>query len=194
VPVRRFSVDEYHRLIAQGFFARDERFELLDGLIVPKMSHDPIHDAVLDEAADILRAALPPGWRPRGQSAVTTAESEPEPDIAVIRGRPADYRTRHPVAADVALVVEVSNTTLADDRNWKGAIYARAGFVVYWILNLIDRRVEVYSDPSGPDPAPAYRQRQDFVPGQAIPLTIDGVAVAPVPVADLLPPPAAVQP
>jgi Uma2 family endonuclease len=184
--LRRFTVDEYQRLVTHGFFARDERYELLEGLIVQKMSRDPYHDACLAESADLLRSQLPAGWHVRNQSSVVTTDSQPEPDLLVVRGRPSDYAARHPGAADAALVVEVSNSSLADDRTWKGAVYARAGFAVYWIVNLVDRRVEVYTDPSGPDPAPAYRRREEFHPGQTVPLMIDGVALPAVPVDQML--------
>jgi len=190
--LRRFSVDEYHSLIAQGYFAHDERFELLEGLIVHKMSRDPLHDAYLAQGRRLLNFRLPAGWHIRVQSAVTTLDSEPEPDLAVVRGTELDYLSHHPGPAEVSLIVEVSNTSLTEDRNWKGMLYARAGFEVYWILNLNHARIEVYSDPSGPDADPTYRRRQDYGIGQLIPLTIDGIAVAPVPVAELLP--TAVQP
>src|SRR3982751_409250 len=81
-PVRKFTVDEYHRLIADGFFIRDDHYELLDGYIVQKMSRDPIHDACVALARRILDGHLPPGWHLRVQSAITTADSEPEPDLA----------------------------------------------------------------------------------------------------------------
>jgi Uma2 family endonuclease len=188
VPQRQFTVDEYHRLIADGYFAHDEGFELLEGLIVRKMSRDPLHDSSLSSARRVLDARMPVGWHLRVQSAVTTIDSEPEPDIAIVQGGDFTYRTRHPGAADAVLLVEVANTSLTDDRAWKGAIYARAGFAVYWIINLNNARVEVYTDPSGPDPAPAYRRREEFGRSDSIPLTIGGIVVQPVPVADLLPP------
>src|SRR3954451_13073090 len=95
-PVRKFTVDEYHRLIADGFFTRDDHYELLDGYIVQKMPRDPIHDACLTQVRLILEKRLPQGWHVRDQSAVTTADSEPEPDIAVVRGVAFDYAARHP--------------------------------------------------------------------------------------------------
>lgn len=188
VPVRPFTVEEYHRLVADGYFAHDEGFELLEGLIVRKMSRDPLHDSALSNARRVLEARVPGGWHMRIQSAVTTIDSEPEPDIAVVQGGDFTYRTRHPGSADTALLVEIANTSLADDRAWKGAIYARAGFAVYWIINLNDDRLEVYTDPSGSDPAPAYRRREEFGRADFVPLTIGGIVVQPIAVADLLPP------
>ena len=152
------------------------------------MSRDPIHDAALEMTDAVLRPRLPANWRIRIQSAVTTVESEPEPDLAIVRGSPRDHIERHPSPDELALVVEVSNSSLAEDRSVKARIYARAGIAVYWIVNLINMRIEVYSDPSGPDPAPAYRRRQEFVIGGSIPLTIGNATVEPVAVVDLLPP------
>jgi Uma2 family endonuclease len=186
MPVRLFSVAEYHRLIADGYFASDERFELLEGLIVLKIPRDPIHDAALMIAEELLRARLPEGWRVRVQSAITTGDSEPEPDLVVVKGQPRDYLTRHPGAGDLALVVEISNTTLHDDRNIKQRVYARAGVKTYWIINLIDRRVEVYEDPVA-DPVPAYRRRTDFNLAEDVPLVIGGTQVRSVSVSELLP-------
>src|SRR5690349_16054317 len=108
--VRRFSVDEYHRMIDDGFFGADEQFELLEGWIVQKVSRNPPHDSVLNRTRRRIERALPAGWMVRIQSAVTTPDSEPEPVVAVVRGDDADYEARHPTAADSALVVEVANT------------------------------------------------------------------------------------
>jgi Uma2 family endonuclease len=180
-------VEEYHRLIQDGYFAADERFELLDGLIVAKMPRDPIHDAAVEIADEAFRSRMPAGWRVRVQCAITTVDSEPEPDLVIVQGRPQDYLQRHPGPADLALLVEVANTSLQDDRTFKGTTYARAGIREYWIINLVDFRVEVYTDPSGPHIAPAYRRRQDYGIGQSIPLNIGGTAVAAVPVSDLMP-------
>src|SRR5947209_7411074 len=91
VPVRRFTVDEYHHMIDAGFFAHDERFELLEGWIVPKMTRHPPHDVAIDLAQDMIRPLLPADWRMRIQSAITTQDSEPEPDIAVVRGSARRY-------------------------------------------------------------------------------------------------------
>jgi Uma2 family endonuclease len=94
---------------------------------------------------------------------------------------------RHPGAQDLALVVEVADSSLAQDRNVKGPIYARAAIPVYWIVNVPDRRIEVFTDPTGPVPIPVYRQRTDFAETDAVPLVLDGVEVGRIAVRDLLP-------
>src|SRR5438552_3060212 len=98
VPVRRFSVDEYHRMIDTGVLAEDEPVELLEGWIIPKMPRDARHDATIELADDTLSNRLPSGWRVRVQSAVTTGDSEPEPDLAIVKGSPR-MRTKQPPGA-----------------------------------------------------------------------------------------------
>lgn len=187
--VRRFTVAEYHRMIRDGYFAHDERFELIDGLILRKMPKDPIHEAVLFRSNRVLTGLLPAGWHVRMQGPVTMSTSEPEPDLSVAPGDELDWGDRHPGPADVPFVVEVSRTTLADDRQVKGPLYARAGILTYVILNVVDWRAEVYSDPSGDDPAPAYRHREDLTSGRRLTVPLPGSpAGLSVAVDDLLPP------
>src|SRR5689334_22810447 len=95
-PVRRFTVEEYHRMIAAGVFAEDERSELLEGWIVPKMTRNPYHEAVIDATQEAIRKLLPEGWRLRTQSPTSTLDSEPEPDVAVAKGSLGDFVSRHP--------------------------------------------------------------------------------------------------
>jgi Uma2 family endonuclease len=183
---RRFSVAEYHRLIDLGILTEDDNLELLDGYLVHKMSRNPPHDAAIQKGTKKLLRLLPPGWDLRVQSAITLTESEPEPDFAIVRGDETAYRTRHPTAADVGLVVEVSDSTLVGDRDDKGRIYASAGITCYWIVNLNDQQVEVYTSPSGPIPDPKFAQRVDHRAGDSIALLLGGAPVQ-VAVQDLLP-------
>jgi Uma2 family endonuclease len=188
VPVRRFTVDEYHQMIDAGILGEDDNVELLDGWIVPKMPRKPIHDAVISWIINRrIAPRLANGWFCRGQSAITTAVSEPEPDIAVVRGSELDYTTRHPGPADMALVIEVGDSSLPRDRSLKGRIYAAAAVPVYWIINLVDRQVEVDTDPTGPDAAPVYRTRKDYQFGDLVPFVIDGRELGPIPAQELLP-------
>jgi Uma2 family endonuclease len=187
LPVYRFSVDDYHRLIQDGIITEDNDVELLEGLVVPKMGRNPPHETAIDLANERLRMLLPKGWRIRIQCAITTADSEPEPDLAFVRGEARDYLTRHPGPSDMALVVEVADATLTRDRVDKARLYARAGIVCYWIVNLVDRQLEVYTDPTGPGPEPHFRQSNDFLPNDEIRLVIDGKEIGRIPVADFLP-------
>jgi Uma2 family endonuclease len=186
-PLRRFSVAEYHRLIDAGVFRHDERFELLEGLIVVKMTRYPPHDGTISLVEEQLGLVLPRGWYCRIQSAVTTPDSEPEPDLAVVRGTRRSYLTRHPGAGDTALIVEVADASLADDRTLKARLYARAGFPVYWIVNLIDLQIEVYTDPLRSGRRSRYRGLQVYRTGDVVPVLVGGRTYGPVAVTDLLP-------
>lgn len=185
-PVRRFTVDEYHRMIQEGILTEDDRVELLEGWIVPKMARNPPHDVSVALVNDALRRHIPGDWHVRPQCAATTVDSEPEPDAAVVRGRIRDYLPSHPGGGDAGLFVEVSDSSLPRDRR-KKRIYARARVPVYWIVNLIDDQVEVYSDPAGEGDEADYRSEQVFRRGEAIPLVLDGQEVSQVPVDEILP-------
>ena len=188
LPVRRFTVDEYHQMIQAGVLDEDDDVELLEGWIVPKMARNPTHDGVVSMVmTDVLTPRLPRGWFCRGQSAITTADSEPEPDVAVVRGTSRDYLVRHPMPADMALVIEVADSSLSRDRSHKAWIYAAAAVPVYWIINLVDHQIEVYTDPTGPDAAPVYRAHQDYQAGDLIPFVVDGREFGPIPAQELLP-------
>ncbi len=183
----RFSVAKYHKLIEIGILTEDDNLELLDGYLVHKMTRNPPHDACLQLIQETLPRLLPAGWCLRMQSAITLSQSEPEPDAAIVRGNARTYATHHPGPADVGLVIEVADSTLDSDRIDKGRIYAEAGIAVYWIINLIDRQVEVYTHPSSATATPAFAQRQDYRLGDDVPLLLDGAAVANIPVRELLP-------
>jgi len=184
---RRFSVAEYHKLIDIGLLTENDNLELIEGYLVLKMSRNPPHDTCIHLALRMLLRCLPPDWSLRIQSAITLSDSEPEPDLAVVRGVERTYAARHPFPADVGLAIEVADSTLLGDRADKGRIYARAGIGVYWIINLVDRQVEVYSSPSSSGPSPAYGQRIDYGASDQVPLMLDGVLVTNLLVRDLLP-------
>ncbi len=185
--LRRFSVDEYHRLIDAAILTDEDKVELLEGYVVQNSPRNPAHDGTIDLVNSCLTGHLPAGWCLRIQSAVTLTDSEPEPDVAAVRGNHRSYLSRHPHASDVGLIVEIANTSLDRDREDKTRIYARAGVPYYWIVNLPDACVEVYTQPSGPAARPGYAQRQDYGAGDAIPLLLDGATVGTVAAADLLP-------
>src|SRR5262245_47769905 len=109
--LRRFTVDEYHRMLESGVLAGGERSELLEGWIVAKMTRKPPHDTTIELVDEALRGQVPAGWRVRTQSAITTLESEPEPDLAVVRGAIRDHAARHPGPGEIALVIEVADST-----------------------------------------------------------------------------------
>ena len=187
LPVRRFTVSEYRRLAEVGILSEEERVELLEGWIVPKMVHNPPHDNAVELVDEALRAELPAGWRVRVQSSITTADSEPEPDVILVRGSARDRKGRHPVPSEVGLVVEVAESSLETDRREKARLYARAGIPRYWIVNLVDRRLEVHEQPAEIDGVPGYRRVTSWSVGQTVELHLDDRVVTTVAVDDLLP-------
>ena len=183
---RRWTRDEYDRLVALGVF-EGEPLELIGGELMVAEPMYPYHASGISMADYAIRAALPPGWMVRVQAPVSLDdESEPEPDVAVVPGRPGDYSAEHPVRP--VLMVEVAESSVAFDRGRKGSLYARAGIEDYWIVNLVDRVLEVYRDPA-PDPAASYGWRYTSVttltpPAVVVPLAFPSIGIA---VADLLP-------
>jgi Uma2 family endonuclease len=165
--------------------ADDDHVELLEGLIVTKMIRKPVHDAVVEMVRDAIGCVLPAGWCIRSQSAITTADSEPEPDIAVVRGTARDYLGHHPGPTEIALVVEVAETSLDRDR-YKRRLYARAGLACYWIINLQAREVEVYTNASSAE-VPKYEEEIVHEAMSSIPFVIAGQQIAQIPASDLLP-------
>ena len=184
-PVWRFSVGEYHQLIAAGVLEEDAAVELLEGWIVPKMARGSRHDASMSALHGAIGRQLS-GWHVRVQSALTTSNSEPEPDLAIVEGEPLRYFDCHPTPGDAALVAEVSETSLAHDRDVKGRVFAAARIAVYWVVNLVDRRIEVYTLPVGSGGQTRYSQRDDFVAGQSVPLVVGGKTLTAIAVNDVL--------
>ena len=143
----RLSVAQYHTMLQVGILEEGDRLELLEGILVAKMTKNPPHRISTKLIREALENITPDGWYVDSQEPITLVDSEPEPDVVIIRGKTTDYRDRHPVAADVVLVIEVADSTLERDRTSKQRIYARAGIAIYWILNLRDRQLEVYTEP-----------------------------------------------
>jgi hypothetical protein len=186
IQLYRFTVKQYQRLIEIGVLTEDDRVELLEGWIVDKMPHNPPHDGTINRINRRLMRILPDDWLLRVQSAIKLARSEPEPDLAVVRGPEDTYFRRHPVPRDIALLLEVADTTLLSDREYKGKIYAQARILQYWVVFLIESKIEVYTQPKG-GRSPVYRQRRDYGPAESVPLVIGNRELAQIPVSDLLP-------
>jgi Uma2 family endonuclease len=185
--IRRLTVEQYHAMIRAGFLTEDDRVELLDGWLVRKMPKSPSHRVATGLVREALERAVAPGWHIDSQEPITLADSEPEPDAMVVRGSVRDYVDRHPGPGDVALVVEVSDASLDHDRTVKRNLYARSGIVRYWIVNLPDRRLEVFSLPSRPAAQPNYRRVEHFSHADTVPLVLDDRDLGRIAVRDLLP-------
>ena len=182
---RRFSVSEYHHLAEVGFLTEDDNLELIEGFLVHKMARNPPHDGTLHRVLRHLMRIMPDIWEVRVQAAVTLSDSEPEPDLAIVRIDADEYMQRHPGPADIGFVIEVADSSLERDRADKCRIYARAGIPVYWIVNLVDRQIEVYSSPVG-GPSPEYRSRVDMQLGDEIEVLLDGSRIGSVAVSAVL--------
>lgn len=184
--LKRWKRFEYEGLVDVGLF-RSDPVELIGGQLVVAEPQGSYHATAVGAADDALRAILPAGWIVRAQMPLALDdESAPEPDLVVVPGIRAAYREAHP--AHPALAVEVADTSLDFDRQHKGSLYARAGIQDYWIVNLIDRVLEVYRDPR-PDPSAPYGWRygsvQTLTPSAVVvPLALPSARLA---VADLLP-------
>ncbi|MCU0543989.1 MAG: Uma2 family endonuclease [Oscillatoriaceae cyanobacterium Prado104] len=185
--ILRLSIEQYHATIQAGILADDDPVELLEGWLVFKIPKNPPHRVATRLVRIALENILPPGWYVDSQEPITLSNSEPEPDIVVVRGDTRQYLDRHPGAEDIAIIVEVSDRTLQRDRTIKKRIYARAGIPIYWIVNLAESQVEVYSQPLvGVDP-PDYDRRLNYGRSALVPIIVEGVEIGAIDVNNLLP-------
>ena len=190
LPLRRFTLDEYHQLINIGFFDEDERVELFEGVLVSKSPNNPPHIRTVIRLQRVFATFFArEDVEVRIQGSVTIPElmTEPEPDMVISRESGGDLDERHPYPADILLLIEVSDSSLAHDRTRKGAIYAQAGIPDYWIWNLVDDLLEVYRDPHTPASGDAvYLTKSTYRRGESVaPLEFPDCEVA---VGDVLPP------
>jgi len=141
--VHLLTVDDYHRATDMGLLSED--VELLRGIIVNKMAKSPLHEAVSEKLMDLLLAQIPPGFKVRPERPLTLQNSEPEPDLSVVKGKTDDWIHAHPSTAH--LVIEVSITSEALDES-KGDIYAEAGILEYWLVRPERRVMDIFRQPS----------------------------------------------
>ncbi len=181
-PIWRLTVAQYHHMIQSGILTDDDPVELLEGWLVTKMPKNRPHSLVTQLTREVLAIAVPDGWFVDAQEPITTSDSEPEPDVMIIRGKRRDYVTRHPGPPDVALVVEVSDATLQRDQTLKLRLYATAGIPVYWIMNLPEQKLEVYTNPA----EDGYREHKIYTLEDQVPLLLEGRVVTLLPVKDML--------
>ncbi len=147
----RLSICQYEKMTAAGVISEDEPVELIEGLLVTKMSRNRPHIVAGKKGLKVLSRLLPAGWHVAKEDPIVTSDwSKPEPDLAIVRGDAEDYLDHDVTASDVALVIEIAESSLSIDQKEMARVYGTSGLPVYWIVNLIDRQVEVYADP-GPD-------------------------------------------
>jgi Uma2 family endonuclease len=184
---RRWTRIEYEKLIDIGILRPGDPVELIGGELMVAEPQGAAHYTAIWKTAKALEAAFGPGWVVRTQGPIgLDDESEPEPDVAVVAGSADDYRGAHP--SHPVLTVEVAESSLSSDRERKGSVYARAGLLDYWILNLEARVLEVYREPAADPSAPygwRYTRREVWdASARVSPLAAPDASIR---VADLLP-------
>jgi len=184
--VRLFSVDEYHRLGEAGILTENDRCELIRGLILEKPVINPPHKKALRRVQDRLKPLLAAHYIVDAQGPITLSDSEPEPDLSAAIGPEARYDDRHAGPGEVVFVLEISDSSLITDQGEKLRLYARAKIPVYWIVDIGNRRIEVYTLPRG-GKTPTYRSRADYGPDDSIPVIVGGKKLGTIKVNDLLP-------
>jgi Uma2 family endonuclease len=181
----RMSIEKYEAMVASGVFSKRDRLHLINGFLVAKITEYPPHTFACDALRFLLEPLLPAGWYIRTEKPlrIPSRASEPEPDLVVVKGSFRDYALRHPGPTHALLVVEVASSSLSADRGMI-QVYGAGGIATYWIVNLVDRQVEVYTG-AGPN---GYQTRQDFKAGEAVPFILDGFELGRICVEDILPP------
>jgi Uma2 family endonuclease len=183
-PEHRMTVDRFIGLVDAGVFTKQDRVFLWHGSLVEKMSTGRPHIIAQLAVLSLLNALALHGYHTELEAPLEVKEDTlPEPDLAVIRGTSRDYPIRPPTARDVALIIEVSESSLAIDSGRKLADYASEGIPVYWIVNLPNRWIDVYSGPVGS----TYRDHQVYGPDDEVPVVLDGREVGRILVREILP-------
>lgn len=162
---RLLTTEAYHLMIEAGLLTEADRVELLHGEIIDMSPIGPKHSALVRRIDQGLHRIFAGKLLVSVQSPVEIGDrSEPEPDVCLLSPRDDFYESSHPSGADILLLIEVSDTTLEKDRQVKLPLYAEAGIPLVWIVNLVDRQVEVYSEPAGR----VYKQRLIALPGDVL--------------------------
>lgn len=167
---KRFTTEEYHRLTELGFFAEDERVELINGELVKMAAKGTAHSVCETRLERELFKLLGERATLRGQQPIILPDdSEPEPDRAIVQNRPDDYLSSHPCPADIVLLIEIADSSLSYDKQVKLPLYAEAGISNYWIFNLSQTCLECYSEPyQNATGQFGYRKTLIFLPNESV--------------------------
>ncbi len=187
----RITVEEYHRMAEAGVFGPEPRLELLEGVLVDKMTKNPPHIVATDLLDNLFHRLLPEGsgycTSMGNPVTIEDRQGEPEPDTMILRGNIRDYASRSRTPADAALVIEVAHASYAYDRFIKWVTYAGARVPIYWIVDLSRRRMENHSEPAGQGETAYYGLTQILGPDDEVALVLDGREIARFAVRDILP-------
>ena len=182
-PPFRMSIEQYEKLVDSGVFTKRDKLQLINGILVAKLTQNDPHCTADTLCRDALMRLVPSCWHVRSDKPVRLPPgSKPEPDQCVVRGSVRDYTRQSPGPADVGLLVEIADSSVVADR-LLAKMYGGSGIGIYWIVNLVDRQVEVYTSPM-PD---GYGNVQVYKPGQDVPVVFDGSEVGRIAVSDILP-------
>jgi Uma2 family endonuclease len=169
VSPKRFSVDDYHRLIDLGFFQEGDRVELVNGELIQMAAKGTPHTFSTTRLCRQCDRVLGDRVVVRCQEPITLApNSEPEPDVVLAYGDEVDYLAHHPYAQEIALVIEVADSTVVYDQTIKLSLYAAAQIAHYWIVNLPAGQLECYSQPYQTPQTTGYTRTQIFLPTQSV--------------------------
>jgi Uma2 family endonuclease len=183
----RVSVRQFERMISASVFGEHDHVELLEGILVDKMTKNAPHDFSVGGIAEAFRTTAGPEWVVREEKSVVLGRfSHPEPDIAMARGPRDRYRSTSPKAVDLAALVEVSDSTYLKDRGIKWRKYAASKIPVYWIVNLPLRQIEVYTEPTGRGKSAAYQVSKVYSEDNEFPIIIAGRELGRLKVRDVL--------
>ncbi len=171
----RLTVEQFEKMIDAGVFPDRPRVELLGGVLFRNMTKNDPHNFAVGFMGSVLNRLLEPAWLAQEEKPVILGKFwRPEPDIAVIRGPRERYRKRAPRNEDPGLLIEVCDATYSKDRGIKYRGYAAAGVGTYWIVNLPQKRIEVYSQPSGQGKTAAFQEAKSYGTNGEVPLILDG--------------------
>jgi len=146
---KRFTVQEYHRLVELGFLGEDDHIELIRGELMQRAAKGTAHETCIRRLLRQLPLLLQNQATLQCQAPISLSfDGEPEPDFAIVRNRPDDYATKHPTPEDTLLVIEVADSSLEYDRQVKLPLYAEATISDYWLVNLPEQYLEAYSEPA----------------------------------------------
>ncbi len=183
-PVRPITVEQYEYLVEVGFFG-DARVEMLDGFVVNKMVHGTLSCKIISILSRLFSRALTDAVAVRPQMPIKLQRSEPEPDLALVVGPEEKYDHGPPVPQDVLLVVEVADSSLSKDSGTKLRTYARNAIREYWIVNCVDRQVEIYTEPQATDGPPQYAVKTVIRRDQIATLRLEGQQPIEIPLSRL---------
>ncbi len=184
----RISSDQFERMIETGLIPDGDDLELVRGRLYRRVKKEP-HNFVVGQVAESLRRILPDGFNVREEKSLRhDPRTLPEPDVVVARGRAGEYRPQPPSTSEVPMIVEVCHNSRKADYHDKLRIYATAGVPLYWIVDLHERKIDVYSEPRSSASPASYARLASFSEDSSTPVALDGREIGRIVVKDLLPP------